>query len=79
MVMDKDSELILEIGEYFAFLDVLKESGETNMFGAGSYLQEEFNMNKYDARKILSAWMTTFGYSNSVDLRVEQALKDWSE
>ena len=79
MVMDKDSELILEIGEYFAFLDVLKESGETNMFGAGSYLQEEFNMNKYDARKILSAWMTTFGNSNSVDLRVEQALKDWSE
>ena len=42
------------------FLDNLRESGVTNMFGAGSYIQEEFGVTKYDAQRFLIKWMETF-------------------
>lgn len=41
----------------FEYLNRLRESGETNMFGAGQYLQWEFGLDKRDARKILTEWM----------------------
>jgi len=43
--------------DVFIFLDTLRESGATNMFGAGPYVQEEFELNKYDARELVKAWM----------------------
>ena len=46
--------------EHFEFLDALRESGATNMFGAGSYLEAEFGLDKREARKILMAWMENF-------------------
>ena len=46
--------------EYFEYLDELRESGETNMFGARPYLMEEFNLDREEAHKILSEWMRTF-------------------
>lgn len=46
--------------EYFIFLDNLRDSGVTNMFGAARYLQEEFGMSRLDSNKILKAWMETF-------------------
>lgn len=47
------------------FLDNLRESGVTNMFGAGSYIQEEFGVTKYDAQRFLIKWMQTFGERHS--------------
>jgi hypothetical protein len=47
--------------EYFEYLDALRESGVTNMFGAGPYLQEAFGLDRYEARDILMKWMQTFG------------------
>lgn len=56
--------------EMLVYLDELRESGETNMFGAGPYLDEEFpELRKGDkrsfhsserARSVLSYWMKTF-------------------
>lgn len=46
--------------EYFEYLDALRESGVTNMFGAAPYLVEEFGMNRSKARSVLSEWMCTF-------------------
>jgi len=47
--------------EHLNYLDDLRESGETNMFGAAPYLIDEFpDLNKYDARSVLSYWMKTF-------------------
>lgn len=46
--------------EYFEFLDVLRESGETNMYGAAPYLQEEFGFSKVEARDVLKDWMDTY-------------------
>lgn len=45
---------------YFEFLNDLRESGEINMFGAPRVLQDVFDLNKHDARDIVSAWMKTF-------------------
>ena len=46
--------------EHFEYLDVLRESGATNMFGAAPYLQDEFDLSKSEAREILNHWMKTF-------------------
>jgi len=45
---------------YFSFLDDLRESGRINMYGAPSYLQEVFGLEKYEARDIVAAWMKSF-------------------
>lgn len=47
--------------EHLEFLDDLRESGETNMFGAGSYLEVEFRLNREEAKQILMYWMKSFG------------------
>ena len=45
------------MSEYFEYLDKLRLSGKTNMFGAGAYLQEEFGLDRREARDILMTWM----------------------
>ena len=45
--------------EYFEFLDELRDSGRTNMMGAGPYLRREFGMDRNEARKVLLRWMRT--------------------
>jgi hypothetical protein len=42
------------------FLDELRASGVTNMFGAGAYLQREFGFTPEEARRRLGQWMETF-------------------
>ncbi len=42
------------------YLDELRESGATNMYGAGSYLQDAFDIDKHEAREILMYWMHSF-------------------
>ena len=46
--------------EYFAYLELLRDSGVTNMFGAGPYLEETFDLSRSEARKVLSSWMESF-------------------
>lgn len=46
---------------YFDFLDGLRESGITNMYGAVPYLIEAFpKLTENEAREILKNWMETF-------------------
>lgn len=49
--------------EHLEYLDKLRESGDTNMFGAASYLYArgfpELNTLK-QARSVVSYWMATF-------------------
>ena len=46
--------------KYIDYLNALRESGTTNMFGAGDYLMDTFDLQKAEARKILSNWMKNF-------------------
>lgn len=59
--------------EHLEYLDNLRESGETNIFGAGPYLDNAFpelsdgrssRHSSPKARAILSYWMETFGERN---------------
>lgn len=53
-------EIVLD--EHLEFLDALRESGVTNMFGAGSYLRDRFpDLTKETAGRVLSYWMASFG------------------
>ena len=46
---------------HLLFLDDLRESGATNMFGATPYIQDEFpELSKKEAKDILLYWMTSF-------------------
>lgn len=49
----------------FQYLDALRESGDTNMFGATPYVMSEFGMKRDEARKYLVRWMNTFGKRHS--------------
>ena len=46
--------------EVFSFLDGLRESGATNMFGASKYLVAEFAFTKQEARVWLKQWMEEY-------------------
>ena len=49
--------------KYFDYLERLRQSGETNMYGAAPYLQSEFPELRYDRNRagdILLAWIRTF-------------------
>ena len=47
--------------EHMLYLDNLRKSGVTNMFGASSYIQEHFpRITRLEAREILKYWMKTF-------------------
>lgn len=68
------------LSEYFQFLDELRESGETNMFGAGAYLIEEYpHMSKSEAREIAICWMKTFSRTLPPEDRVDNLLEKENE
>jgi len=45
---------------HYRFLVLLRNSGATNMYGAGQYLEEAYDLSREEARKILVAWMKSF-------------------
>lgn len=44
----------------FAYLDMLRESGVTNMYGSPAYLERDFGLEEKEAREVASNWMTFF-------------------
>ncbi len=52
-----DKEMKTRVYDY---LDDLRESGETNMFGARPYLIREFGFDKNEAAEWLASWMKDF-------------------
>lgn len=46
--------------QHLLFLDRLRLSGKTNMFGAGPYVEAHFGVDRHDAKAIVLYWMTTF-------------------
>ena len=64
-----------EVGkEYATFLNALRDSGVTNMFGAAPYLQREFGLDKREAREILANWMKSF--SENLDEKISAIVKE---
>ena len=45
---------------YFEYLEELRDSGVTNMLGAGRYLASEFGLPVREANRILFVWIKSF-------------------
>ena len=67
------------IKDMHTFLNDLRDSGVTNMFGAAPYLQNEFGLDKREARQVLANWMQSFSehldeerkYNQEEELRLD--------
>ena len=46
--------------EHLEYLDDLRDSGVTNMLGAGAYVQATFDETRQRANKIVTYWMKTY-------------------
>ena len=57
----------------FEYLDGLRESGVTNMFGARPYVVRAFKLDEEMAGKYLSAWMGTFDADKTALARALEA------
>ncbi len=66
MTPTTDTSLNTATLEYFKYLDHLRESGVTNMFGARPYLMEAFDIDRHEAQRVLMGWMKTCDGESSV-------------
>ena len=46
--------------DHLEYLDDLRESGATNIFGARPFLMDEFDLPSYKAKEVLMYWMKSF-------------------
>ena len=53
--------------EVYLYLEQLRETGETNMFGAGVYLEKHFELSKDKARMYLTDWMKQYNGGENND------------
>jgi len=49
--------------QHLKYLDALRDSGVTNMFGASSYIVDRFGVDKREAKDILAFWMNSYPYN----------------
>ena len=63
------------VKDMHVFLDALRDSGVTNMFGAAPYLQKEFGLDKRESRQVLANWMQSFSESLDEIDNSEYAMK----
>jgi hypothetical protein len=52
--------------DHLEYLDELRESGVTNMYGAGAYIEREFELSPDESRKVVTYWMHTFNERHAV-------------
>tara|TARA_R100000808_G_scaffold22327_1_gene48531 strand:+ start:1907 stop:2158 length:252 start_codon:yes stop_codon:yes gene_type:complete len=57
--------------EYFTYLYALRDSGITNMWCADSYLEDEYGLERADARAVCSVWMSECKKSIDDDKKVD--------
>ena len=53
--------------EVLEFLNMLRITGVTNMFGATPYIEAEYGLDKKESRRLLSLWMNNFNDENKYD------------
>tara|TARA_R100000278_G_C5476432_1_gene166582 strand:- start:568 stop:777 length:210 start_codon:yes stop_codon:yes gene_type:complete len=53
-------EIKEEWTEYYVYLEELRQSGVTNMFGSAPYLREEFGLGRRESIKIVANWMDNY-------------------
>lgn len=51
--------------KYYQYLEHLRKSGKTNMYGASLWLESEYGLDKDKARTILAEWMNNYNELNT--------------
>lgn len=54
--------------KYWIYLEELRRSGVTNMYGAGPYLEAAFGLDKREAKDILIDWMQNYNAADYEDM-----------
>ena len=65
-----------DLRNYFEYLDELRDSGITNMFGAVPYLMSNSELDKRDANYVMNLWTSSFVENTTALKRVRQINKD---
>lgn len=65
--------------EIFYYLDALRDSGDINMFLAGPYVSEVFDIGNKEAWAVTTEWATTFDENKIPEERVEVEDRDEGE
>ena len=52
--------------KYWLFLENLRKSGITNMYGAASYIEQVFGVSHNEAVEILADWMKNYNKEDYV-------------
>lgn len=71
--LKKEGPTLRRLIASFHYLDVLRESGVTNMFGAAPYLQHDLGRSRDDAVTDLRMWMQSFS-EEPVERRAQAAI-----
>ena len=71
-----DTATLAQITEYFEYLDQLRESGVTNMYGAGAYLIRTYGISREESHDILGSWMRTFNEDDPAEKRARQTIME---
>ena len=53
--------------EVLEFLNILRDSGATNMFGATPYIKDEFDLDSKESKRLLMLWMANFNDEGKYD------------
>ena len=53
--------------EVLEFLNMLRDSGATNMFGATPYIKDEFDLDSKESKSLLMLWMANFNDEGKYD------------
>jgi hypothetical protein len=53
--------------EVLEFLNILRDSGATNMFGATPYIKDEFDLDSKESKRLLMLWMENFNDKGKYD------------
>lgn len=62
-----DGEIVEStLEEKFEFLDAVRDSGITNMYGASPFLEARFGISATEAKQVLVEWMRTFSQRHPV-------------
>lgn len=62
-----------DLQKYFEYLDRLRASGVTNMFGSSTYVERHFDISIKAADQIVVKWMETFDEEKTIEERVKAA------
>lgn len=76
VVRARSGSRVKSLAQHFAFLDALRESGATNMWGAHPYLRVAHGLDEREARAVCGRWMDTFDGISTPEERAAVAAAD---